>query len=127
MHQCNCRVMACAGCRLSLMCYTSGQFHIHFRTYTTYILNFLYLFTIRAWYLLYTTTFLFIVYVREENNDLPVLLSNNIAVIRKALYMGIMPLEDFTFECNVVHLSNPHRPGVCQPAVNTTVVNILRT
>lgn len=108
---------------MSQMCYTSGQFPIHFRTYTTYILNFLYLYTIRAWYLLYTTTFLFIVYVREENNDLTVLLSNNIAAIRKALYMGIMPLE----ESDVVHLSSHIHPGVCQPAVSATVVNILRT
>jgi hypothetical protein len=82
---------------------------------------------IRAWYLLYTTTFLLIVYVGEKNNDLTVLLSNNIAAIRKALYMGIMPLEDSTFQSNVVHLPSPLCPGVCQPAVSATVVNILRT
>jgi len=48
--------------------------------------------------------------VREENNDPTVQLSNNIAAIRKALYMGIIPLEDSTFESNVVHLSKPHPP-----------------
>jgi hypothetical protein len=53
-------------------------------------------------------------------------LCNNIAAIRKALYMGIMPLEDSTFESNVVHLSSPLHPGVCQPALSVTVVNILR-
>jgi len=68
---------------------------------------------IGAWYLLYTPTFLFIVFVREENNDLTVLLSNNIASIRKALYMGIIPVEDSTFESDVVHLSSPLRLGVC--------------
>ena len=68
---------------------------------------------IGAWYLLYTPTFLFIVFVREENNDLTVLLSNNIASIRKALSMGIIPEEDSTFESDVVHLSSPLRLGVC--------------
>lgn len=61
--------------------------------------------------------------MREENNDRTVLLSNNIAAIRKALYMGIMQLEDSTFESNVVHLSSPLRPGVCQPVVSATVVH----
>jgi hypothetical protein len=65
--------------------------------------------------------------VREENNDLTVLVSNNIAAIRKTLYMGIMPLEDSAFESDDVHLSSPLRLGVCWPAVSAVVVNILRT
>jgi hypothetical protein len=84
------------------------------------------LYTIGAWYLLYPPTFLFIVFVREENDDLTVLLGNNIVVIRRALYMRIVPLEDPTFESDV-HFSSPLRSGVCQPAVSATVVNILLT
>jgi hypothetical protein len=65
--------------------------------------------------------------VREENNDLTVLRSNNIEAIRKALYMGIMSLEDSMSVSKVVHHSSPFLPGVCQPALSATVVNIMRT